>query len=84
MAEQLGAICLTEVDSLVTHVIALDAGTEKSHWAVKHNKFLVHPLWLEAATYMWRRQPEEKFLVTNTKSIDQKKKTNTKSKTEAQ
>ncbi|KAL6180149.1 hypothetical protein ACLB2K_046816 [Fragaria x ananassa] len=32
MAEQLGAICLTEVDSLVTHVIALDAGTEKSRW----------------------------------------------------
>ncbi|XP_062028439.1 RNA polymerase II C-terminal domain phosphatase-like 4 [Rosa rugosa] len=37
MAEQLGAICSTEVDSSVTHVVALDAGTEKSHWAVNQN-----------------------------------------------
>ncbi|XP_024184859.1 RNA polymerase II C-terminal domain phosphatase-like 4 [Rosa chinensis] len=68
MAEQLGAICSTEVDSSVTHVVALDAGTEKSRWAVKQNKFLVHPLWLEAVNYMWRKQPEEKFPVTETKS----------------
>ena len=71
MAEQLGAICSTEVDSAVTHVIALDAGTEKSRWALKQNKFLVHPLWLEAANYMWRKLPEEKFPVTEMKSKTQ-------------
>ncbi|PRQ21016.1 putative protein-serine/threonine phosphatase [Rosa chinensis] len=64
MAEQLGAICSTEVDSSVTHVVALDAGTEKSHWALNQKKFLVHPLLLEAANYMWRKQPEDKFPVT--------------------
>ncbi|XP_004287124.1 PREDICTED: RNA polymerase II C-terminal domain phosphatase-like 4 [Fragaria vesca subsp. vesca] len=69
MAEQLGAICSTEVDSTVTHVVALDAGTEKSRWAVKHNKFLVHPRWLEAANYMWQKQAEEKFPVTETKMV---------------
>ncbi|XP_050368799.1 RNA polymerase II C-terminal domain phosphatase-like 4 [Argentina anserina] len=67
MAEQLGAICCTEVDSSVTHVVALDAGTEKSRWAVKQKKYLVHPRWLEAANYMWRKQPEEKFPVTEAK-----------------
>ncbi|KAK9942850.1 hypothetical protein M0R45_008496 [Rubus argutus] len=71
MAEQLGAICSTEVDSSVTHVVALDAGTEKSRWAVKQKKFLVHPGWVEAANYMWRKQPEEKFPVTETKSKTQ-------------
>lgn len=67
MAEQLGAICSTEVDSSVTHVVALDAGTEKSRWAVKQKKFLVHPGWVEAANYMWQKQPEEKFPVSETK-----------------
>ncbi|XP_051148952.1 RNA polymerase II C-terminal domain phosphatase-like 4 isoform X2 [Andrographis paniculata] len=63
MAEQLGATCVTELDQSVTHVVAMDAGTDKSHWAVKQKKFLVLPSWLEASNYMWRKQPEEKFPV---------------------
>ncbi|KAK7388359.1 hypothetical protein VNO78_23175 [Psophocarpus tetragonolobus] len=63
MAEQLGAICLTEVDTSVTHIVATDAGTEKSRWAVKEKKFLVHPRWIEAANYFWQRQPEENFIL---------------------
>ncbi|KAL7257567.1 hypothetical protein ACSBR1_003804 [Camellia fascicularis] len=67
MAEQLGAICLTEVDSLVTHVISTDTGTEKSRWAVQE-KFLVNPRWIEAANYLWQKQPEENFPVNQTKN----------------
>ncbi|XP_035547018.1 RNA polymerase II C-terminal domain phosphatase-like 4 [Juglans regia] len=52
LAEDLGATCSTELDPSVTHVISTDAGTEKSLWAVKHMKFLVHPRWIEAANYM--------------------------------
>lgn len=63
MAEQMGAICLTELDPSVTHVVATDAGTEKARWAVKEQKFLVHPLWIEAAHYFWQKEPEENFVL---------------------
>ncbi|XP_072081835.1 RNA polymerase II C-terminal domain phosphatase-like 4 isoform X1 [Arachis hypogaea] len=63
MAEQLGAICLTELDPSVTHVVATDAGTEKARWAVKEKRFLVHPRWIEAANYFWEKQPEENFVL---------------------
>ncbi|CAL0330431.1 unnamed protein product [Lupinus luteus] len=61
MARQMGATCLAELDPSVTHVVGTDAGTEKSRWAVKENKFLVHPRWIEAANYFWQKQPEENF-----------------------
>ncbi|KAG5063875.1 hypothetical protein JHK85_005058 [Glycine max] len=63
MAEQMGATCLTEIDPSVTHVVATDAGTEKCRWAVKEKKFVVHPLWIEAANYFWQKQPEENFIL---------------------
>ncbi|RLN31128.1 RNA polymerase II C-terminal domain phosphatase-like 4 [Panicum miliaceum] len=63
MAEHLGAVCSTDVDSTVTHVVAVDLGTEKAHWAVGNKKFLVHPRWIEAANFRWHRQPEEDFPV---------------------
>ncbi|KAM7484224.1 hypothetical protein LguiA_000233 [Lonicera macranthoides] len=68
MAEQLGATCSTEIDPTVTHVISTDAGTEKSRWALKERKFLVHPRWIEATNYLWQKQPEENFPVTQTKN----------------
>lgn len=68
MAEQLGAICLTEVDPSVTHVVSTDTGTEKSRWALQEEKFLVHPGWIEAANYFWQKQPEDKFPVNKTES----------------
>ncbi|KAK3041809.1 hypothetical protein RJ639_000325 [Escallonia herrerae] len=68
MAEQLGALCTTELDPSVTHVVSTDAGTEKSHWAVREKRFLVHPRWIEAANYLWQKQPEENFPVKQTKS----------------
>ncbi|XP_055960524.1 RNA polymerase II C-terminal domain phosphatase-like 4 isoform X3 [Mercurialis annua] len=63
MAEQLGATCCREPGPSVTHVVSAEAGTEKSHWARKNDKFLVHPRWIEAANYIWQRQPEDNFSV---------------------
>lgn len=68
MAEQLGATCVTEHDLSVTHVVSMDAGTEKSRWAVKEKKFLVHPSWIEATNYMWQKQPEENYPVHEVKN----------------
>ncbi|KNA24994.1 hypothetical protein SOVF_010340 [Spinacia oleracea] len=63
MAQELGATCSTTFDSSVTHVVSLDCSTEKSVCAVRDGKFLVHPRWIEAAFYLWRRQLEDKFPV---------------------
>ncbi|PWA74616.1 BRCT domain-containing protein [Artemisia annua] len=63
MAERLGATCAKEVDPSVTHVISTDVATAKSRWAVHQKKFLVEPRWLEAANYLWQRQPEDRFPV---------------------
>lgn len=73
MVEQLGGTCSTELDQSVTHVVATDAGTEKSRWALKEKKFLVHPRWIEASNYFWKRQMEENFTVEQTK-VEQTKK----------
>nr|CAD1840007.1 unnamed protein product [Ananas comosus var. bracteatus] len=67
MAEELGAICCTEVDSSVTHIVAKDSGTEKARWALQNGKFLVSPRWIEAARFLWQRQNEEDFLVNSVK-----------------
>ncbi|KAJ4840968.1 hypothetical protein Tsubulata_018162 [Turnera subulata] len=68
IAEHLGATCTTELDPSVTHVVSLEVGTDKSRWAVKHNKFLVHPRWIEATNFFWQRQPEENFPVSQQKN----------------
>lgn len=68
MAEQLGATCVTELYPSVTHVVSTDAGTEKSRWAVKEKKFLVHPKWVEATNYLWQKQPEENFSINQVKN----------------
>lgn len=61
MAEELGATCATEVDASVTHVVAMDVGTEKARWAVREKKYVVHRGWIDAANYLWMKQPEENF-----------------------
>ncbi|KAG6510979.1 RNA polymerase II C-terminal domain phosphatase-like 4 isoform X1 [Zingiber officinale] len=65
MAEQLGATCCTEVDPSVTHVISTDTGTQKAHWATQNKKFLVNPHWIEASNFLWQRQKEENFSISN-------------------
>ncbi|GAA0168352.1 protein phosphatase [Lithospermum erythrorhizon] len=70
MAEHLGATCSTKLDELVTHVVSTDVSTGKSRWAVNQNKFLVHPGWIEACNYLWRKEPEERFPVNQEKISD--------------
>ncbi|KAJ6850354.1 RNA polymerase II C-terminal domain phosphatase-like 4 [Iris pallida] len=74
MAQKLGAVCSNDLDSSVTHVVSLDKGTHKSHWARQNRRFLVHPRWVEAAYYLWRRPKEdgELFQVENTVNNIQK------------
>ncbi|KAF6990023.1 LOW QUALITY PROTEIN: hypothetical protein CFC21_007282 [Triticum aestivum] len=74
MAEQLGAVCCSEVDPSVTHVVAVHAGTEKARWAAVNKKFLLHPRWIEACNYRWQRQPEENFSVPGLKEDKGKEK----------
>ncbi|KAI9184718.1 hypothetical protein LWI28_000437 [Acer negundo] len=68
MAEQLGATCMTELDPSVTLVVSTDVGTEKSRWALKEKKFLVHPRWIETVNFLWHKLPEENFPVIPTKT----------------
>lgn len=69
MAEQLGAVCATEVDASVTHVVSTDKTTEKARWALRNEKLLVNPHWIEAANYLWRRQREEDFQIATSLKI---------------
>ncbi|XP_050376871.1 RNA polymerase II C-terminal domain phosphatase-like 4 [Argentina anserina] len=65
MAEKLGAVCSKEVmDASVTHVIETDAETQNSKWAVKEGKFLVHPQWIQAASFLWQKQLEDRFSIS--------------------
>ncbi|CAN6252956.1 unnamed protein product [Urochloa humidicola] len=64
MAEQMGAVCAASADDTVTHVVALDPGTEKARWARDNRKFLVNPKWIRAASFRWCRPNEQDFPVT--------------------
>ncbi|OEL33665.1 RNA polymerase II C-terminal domain phosphatase-like 4 [Dichanthelium oligosanthes] len=64
LAEQLGAVCAADADATVTHVVALDPGTEKARWARNNKKFLVNPNWMKAASFRWYRPNEQEFPVT--------------------
>ncbi|KAL2511941.1 RNA polymerase II C-terminal domain phosphatase-like 4 [Abeliophyllum distichum] len=64
MARKLGARCTTNIFSVVTHVVSIDAQTYQSSQAIYKNKFLVDPRWIEASSYLWQKQPEENFPVS--------------------
>ncbi|KAH7286304.1 hypothetical protein KP509_32G000100 [Ceratopteris richardii] len=63
LAERLGATCCSSVDASVTHVVAVDKGTDKARWARENKRHLVHPRWLEAAFHIWKRPCEEDYPV---------------------
>lgn len=45
-------------------MVALDPRTDKAVWAKEQQGvFLVHPRWVDAACYLWRRPPEEDYPV---------------------
>eukprot|EP00898_Chlorokybus_atmophyticus_P005334 jgi/Chlat1/5801/Chrsp4S06276 len=56
-----GAKCVEEASEEVTHVVAVDQGTEKVKWARKHGKHVVKPAWLEYCTLFWKHAPEQDF-----------------------
>jgi RNA polymerase II C-terminal domain phosphatase-like 3/4 len=68
LTEELGAKCSSVCDVSTTHVVALDRGTDKAQWAKQHGVFLVHPSWVEAAQYLWRRPLEADYPVTDDNS----------------
>ncbi|OVA17386.1 BRCT domain [Macleaya cordata] len=62
-AEQFGAVCTTQIDEQVTHVVANSLGTDKVNWALSTGRFVVHPSWVEASTLLYRRANEHDFAV---------------------
>ncbi|XP_051148810.1 RNA polymerase II C-terminal domain phosphatase-like 3 isoform X2 [Andrographis paniculata] len=62
-AEQFGAVCTTQIDDQVTHVVANSRGTDKVNWAMETGKFVVHPNWVEASALLYRRANEPEFPV---------------------
>ncbi|KAI5064813.1 hypothetical protein GOP47_0019508 [Adiantum capillus-veneris] len=65
LAESLGAICSNSLNASVTHVVAVDKGTDKARWAQEQNRHLVHPRWVEAALHTWRQPCEEFYSVSD-------------------
>jgi len=45
--------------------VALDPRSDKALWAKEQGVFLVHPRWVDAACYLWKRPPEEDYPVTD-------------------
>ncbi|XP_027349829.1 RNA polymerase II C-terminal domain phosphatase-like 3 [Abrus precatorius] len=62
-AEQFGAVCTTQIDEQVTHVVANSLGTDKVNWALSTGRFVVHPGWVEASALLYRRANEQEFVV---------------------
>lgn len=62
-AEQFGAICTSQIDDKVTHVVANSLGTDKVNWALSTGRFVVHPGWVEASALLYRRANEHDFAI---------------------
>lgn len=62
-AEQFGAVCTTQIDEQVTHVVANSLGTDKVNWALSKGRFVVYPGWVEASALLYRRANELNFVV---------------------
>ncbi|CAN8285210.1 unnamed protein product [Cochlearia groenlandica] len=61
LAEQFGAVCTTQVDENVTHVVTNSLGTDKVNWALTRGKFVVHHGWVEASAFLYRRANEKNY-----------------------
>ncbi|MCL7030682.1 hypothetical protein MKW94_006134 [Papaver nudicaule] len=70
MAKKLGATCCTDLDASVTHIISTDIQTGVYHWAMKYQKFFVHPRWIVTSNFLWERQPETNFPAYDFKSTE--------------
>lgn len=62
MAEEMGSGCSNVLDSSITHVVSFtDAQRESCLRAKKEKRHVVHPNWVYAAYFLWRKQPEEDY-----------------------
>ncbi|KAK9104035.1 hypothetical protein Scep_020879 [Stephania cephalantha] len=64
-AEHFGAVCTTQIDEQVTHVVANSRGTDKVNWAISTGRFVVQPGWVEASALLYRRANEHDFAIAN-------------------
>ncbi|KAL0770808.1 hypothetical protein Bca101_035959 [Brassica carinata] len=62
-AEQFGAVCTTQADEHITHVVTNSLGTDKVNWALSRGKFVVHPGWVEASAFLYQRASESNFAI---------------------
>jgi RNA polymerase II C-terminal domain phosphatase-like 3/4 len=62
-AEQFGAVCTTQVDEHVTHVVTNSLGTDKVNWALTRGRFVVHPGWVEASAFLYQRANENLYAI---------------------
>uniref|UniRef100_A0A6B2KYB7 protein-serine/threonine phosphatase n=1 Tax=Arcella intermedia TaxID=1963864 RepID=A0A6B2KYB7_9EUKA len=64
-AERFGAVCHTERDPEVTHIVARRAGTQKINDAIrdKANVFLVRGEWLQQSIFHWKKMNELQYPV---------------------
>ncbi|XP_004252660.1 RNA polymerase II C-terminal domain phosphatase-like 3 [Solanum lycopersicum] len=62
-AEQFGAVCTSQIDDQVTHVVANSLGTDKVNWALSTGRSVVHPGWVEASALLYRRANEHDFAI---------------------
>ncbi|PIM98805.1 Phosphoprotein phosphatase [Handroanthus impetiginosus] len=63
LAEQFGAVCTSQLDEQVTHVVANSLGTDKVNWALSTGRFVVCPAWVEASSLLYRRANEHDFAI---------------------
>lgn len=68
-AKSMGAACHSQVGPTVTHVVALDRGTDKAMWALSQGRHLVTPAWIEYASTLWCKGKEDEFPVPGGKGL---------------
>ncbi|KAL5729077.1 protein-serine/threonine phosphatase [Ranunculus cassubicifolius] len=62
-ARQFGAVCSTEMDSQVTHVVSEKSGTLEVNWARATGRFVVSPRWIGASMFFYHKANENDFAV---------------------
>ena len=64
-----GAICVPDLDSTVTHLVAENNGTRKTKQARKRGVVVVHRLWLVLSLLYWEKLPCELFTFPNVETL---------------
>ncbi|KAL5728953.1 protein-serine/threonine phosphatase [Ranunculus cassubicifolius] len=62
-AQQFGAVCTTEMDSGVTHVVSEKSDSFEVSWARVTGRFVVSPRWIGASVFLYNKANENEFAV---------------------